>query len=100
NLLLAVPLAADAGLGCERLSIMRGGTTRFISGVCAVLCLLSLSAAAAQACPMCSQSIAEESLLPHAYMYSIIFMLSMPAMVFTGIGSFTFFPYRQTAAAL
>ena len=59
---------------------------------------LLLFSAVAQACPMCSQSIAEENLLPHAYMYSIIFMLSMPAMVFTGIGSFIFFQYRKATA--
>ncbi len=48
---------------------------------------------------MCSQSIAEEDLLPHAYMYSIIFMLSMPAMVFTGVGGFIFFQIRKASAA-
>ena len=61
---------------------------------------LSLFAAAAQACPMCNQSIAEENLLPHAYMYSIIFMLTMPAAVFTGIGTFIFFQFRKAAATL
>ena len=55
---------------------MRRGT-RLLSFVCAALCGMSLFAAAAQACPMCSQSIAEEDLLPHAYMYSIVFMLAM-----------------------
>lgn len=54
----------------------------------------------AQACPMCSQSIAEEDLLPHAYMYSIIFMLTMPAVVFTGIGGFIFFQIRKAQSAL
>jgi hypothetical protein len=39
----------------------------------------------AQACPMCSQSIAEDNSLPRAYMYSILFMMSMPAVVFCGI---------------
>jgi hypothetical protein len=59
------------------------------------VCGMSLFAAAAQACPMCSQSIAEESLLPHAYMYSIIFMLAMPATVFTGFGTAIFLKYRK-----
>ena len=44
---------------------------------------------------MCSQSIAEENLLPHAYMYSIIFMLAMPATVFTGFGTAIFLKYRK-----
>jgi len=56
-------------------------------------------AATAHACPMCSQSIAEEDLLPHAYMYSILFMLGMPAMVFGGIGTAIFLKYRKYAAA-
>ena len=47
---------------------------------------------------MCSQSIAEEDLLPHAYMYSILFMLGMPAMVFGGIGTAIFLKYRKYAA--
>jgi len=73
---------------------------KFLSIAALTVCGLSLFATAAQACPMCSQSIAEENLLPHAYMYSIVFMLSMPAMVFTGIGSFIFFQYRKAAAGL
>jgi hypothetical protein len=68
---------------------------KLLSIVCAAVCSLSLCAAAAQACPMCSQSIAEESLLPHAYMYSIIFMLAMPATVFTGFGTAIFLKYRK-----
>jgi hypothetical protein len=63
--------------------------------VCAATCGLSLFAAAAQACPMCSQSISEESLLPHAYMYSIIFMLAMPATVFTGFGTMIVLKFRK-----
>lgn len=74
--------------------IMRGGT-RLILCACVAVCLLSFSAAAVQACPMCSQSIAEENLLPHAYMYSIIFMLAMPATVFTGFGTMIFLKFRK-----
>ena len=48
---------------------------------------------------MCSQSIAEEDLLPHAYMYSILFMLGMPATVFTGFGLVLFQKFRAYNAA-
>ena len=65
------------------------------SVVCLAIGALTLFAANAQACPMCSQSIAEEDLLPHAYMYSILFMLTMPAVVFTGIGSVIFLKFRK-----
>jgi hypothetical protein len=44
---------------------------------------------------MCNQSIAEENALPRAYMYSILFMLGMPATVFTGFGVLL---YRQVRA--
>jgi hypothetical protein len=57
-----------------------------------------LLSAAAQACPLCSQSIAEEDALPHAYMYSILFMLAMPAVVFTGIGSVIYMQCHKSAA--
>ncbi len=62
---------------------------------CATLCGLSLFAAVAQACPMCSQSIAEDNLLPRAFMYSILFMLGMPAAVLGGIGTMIYLKFRQ-----
>ena len=68
---------------------------KVLSFVCAAACGMSLLAAAAQACPMCSQSIVEEDMLPHAYMYSIIFMLAMPATVFTGFGTVIFLKFRK-----
>lgn len=62
---------------------MRGRQLAIVLGM--TLCAWAAFDSAAQACPMCSQSIAEESHLPRAYMYSILFMLSMPAIVFSGI---------------
>lgn len=61
----------------------------------AALCGLLLYAAVAQACPMCNQSIAEDDLLPHAFMYSILFMLGMPATVLTGIGTMIYLKFRR-----
>ena len=50
-----------------------------------VLALASLSSAPALACPMCrSANESAEDPRPKAYMYSILFMLAMPAMLFTG----------------
>lgn len=40
----------------------------------------------AQACPMCAEANKVDKNRPKAYMYSILFMLSMPALVFTGFG--------------
>lgn len=39
-----------------------------------------------QACPGCKNANETDSLRPRAYMYSILFMLGMPATVFTGFG--------------
>lgn len=40
----------------------------------------------AAACPMCKQLNESDDLKPRAYMYSITFMLAMPAMIFSGFG--------------
>ncbi|MEZ6044441.1 MAG: hypothetical protein R3C11_02425 [Planctomycetaceae bacterium] len=40
----------------------------------------------ASACPMCKQANETDQALPRAYMYSILFMISMPALIFTGFG--------------
>lgn len=38
------------------------------------------------ACPMCKQLNETDDLRPRAYMYSITFMLAMPAIIFSGFG--------------
>ncbi|MGE3315399.1 MAG: hypothetical protein AB7O26_09800 [Planctomycetaceae bacterium] len=43
-------------------------------------------APAAQACPLCKEANETNPDLPRAYMYSILFMLAMPATVLTGFG--------------
>lgn len=39
-----------------------------------------------QACPGCKNANETDNLRPRAYMYSILFMLGMPATVFSGFG--------------
>ncbi len=57
-----------------------------------ILCAVAVGAmpssfeSAAQACPGCKTANETETLRPTAYMYSILFMLGMPATVFTGFG--------------
>lgn len=47
-------------------------------------------------CPNCKLANETDSALPRAYMYSILFMIGMPATIFTGFGiSF----YRMTKKA-
>lgn len=58
---------------------------RLLSAVLVSLALTAgTTAGVAQACPMCKQANATDSNRPKAYMYSILFMLAMPATVFTG----------------
>ncbi len=40
----------------------------------------------ASACPMCKQLNETDDRKPRAYMYSITFMLAMPAIIFSGFG--------------
>ena len=48
-------------------------------------CVVGLSSTA-MACPNCKFANETESNRPKAYMYSILFMIGMPATIFTGFG--------------
>jgi len=48
------------------------------------LCLTA--AKPASACPMCKLAAESDARLPKAYMYSILFMMGMPATISTGFG--------------
>lgn len=37
-------------------------------------------------CPMCKAAVEEKDRRPQAYMYSILFMLAVPATIFSGLG--------------
>lgn len=71
---------------------------RWILRTSAALTLFVALAQAASACPMCNQSIAEEDKLPRAYMVSILFMLGMPATIFTTAGLAIYFKVRKFQA--
>ena len=53
-----------------------------------LLTMLGLSGgvSSASACPMCKEANDADDPRPKAYMYSILFMLAVPATVFTGFG--------------
>ncbi|MGH7128024.1 MAG: hypothetical protein ACREIV_05615, partial [Planctomycetaceae bacterium] len=53
----------------------------------------------AAACPMCKQANETDDRRPKAYMYSILFMISMPAMMVGGFG-FTFYRLSKKQAAI
>jgi hypothetical protein len=66
---------------------------RPIRALCLAASLIAgiVSASPAQACPMCKVALEEDpdpaaKARPKAYMYSILFMLSMPATLLTAFG--------------
>jgi hypothetical protein len=54
--------------------------------IAAGLLVCLATAAPASACPMCKLAAESDARLPKAYMYSILFMMGMPAAVSTGFG--------------
>ncbi len=80
--------------------------SRYLKMLCVAIALSGVIASGnvAVACPMCS--VANENDLnpqaknrPQAYMYSILFMISMPATIFTGFG-ITFYRLSKKQQAL
>jgi hypothetical protein len=72
---------------------------RFIRSCLLAIALLGLFSSPAlirpaAACPMCKQLNETDDRKPRAYMYSIAFMLAMPAMIFTGFG-FAFYKMNR-----
>ena len=59
---------------------------RIVMMTLAMLSASGLVSSEAEACPGCKNANETDSLRPRAYMYSILFMLGMPATVFTGFG--------------
>ncbi|QDT99416.1 hypothetical protein [Gimesia aquarii] len=54
----------------------------------------------ASACPMCKQLNETDDKKPKAYMYSITFMLAMPAILFSGFGIVFYKMNRREQEAL
>ena len=81
---------------------------RLLTSSFLALALLSSAATVAQACPMCKyaneakQHDEAANRRPKAFMYSILFMLSMPPTIFTvfGISFYRLNKQAQAAAAL
>lgn len=59
---------------------------RRLSELFIALCVCLFLAGPASACPMCKEANEADDPRPRAYMYSIIFMIAVPATMFTGFG--------------
>ncbi|MBL8815724.1 MAG: hypothetical protein JNL58_06815 [Planctomyces sp.] len=65
------------------------GLRRFLLAALVTLACFApqvIGMSSAAACPMCKIANESDDRRPRAYMYSILFMLAMPATVFTGFG--------------
>ena len=65
-----------------------------------VLTLSAPAASTALACPMCKAANEEDDAKPRAYMYSILFMLTVPATLVSGVTFSLFRMSRNEAEAL
>lgn len=63
------------------------------------LSVILLMSAEASACPNCKLANESTSNRPKAYMYSILFMIGMPATIFTGFGLNFYRMVRKAQAA-
>lgn len=70
-------------------------TSRFllITFVALVLTVSSPATSTVLACPMCKAANEEDDAKPRAYMYSILFMLTVPATIVSGV---TFSLFRMS----
>lgn len=60
--------------------------------------IVGSSANIASACPMCAEANKQDEKRPKAYMYSILFMMSMPAIIFTGFSIGLYRLHRNNAS--
>ncbi len=65
---------------------MRSFVRRFILAMAVLTAagVLPVAGPVAMACPNCKAANETDDLKPRAYMYSILFMIGMPATIFTG----------------
>jgi heme/copper-type cytochrome/quinol oxidase subunit 2 len=66
-----------------------------------VFAAVLLAAGIASACPTCKDSLAHDPAsanLVRGYAYSIIFMLSMPPLIFSGLSAYFYWEVRKAKA--
>jgi heme/copper-type cytochrome/quinol oxidase subunit 2 len=64
------------------------------------LCVLAAGASPAWACPFCKEALGSSGGdLVSGFFYSILFMLSMPFLIVTGMGTYMYVLVRRARAA-
>lgn len=74
---------------------------RFVAPLALAVCL-ALAADVALACPTCKDQLAHDpqsANVARGYAMSIIFMLSMPPLIFAGLGSYFYWEVRKARRA-
>jgi len=75
-------------------------TRKYFSCLAALL-FVCFCAVVAQACPTCKEQIAGDPAaynIARGYFWSILFMLSMPVLILTGLGSYFYWEVRRAYA--
>ena len=73
---------------------------RIIPTLLSIAAILVL-AGVAEACPTCKDQLAADPAahnIARGYFWSILFMLSMPILIFTGLGSYFYWEVRRAYA--
>ena len=73
---------------------------RIVLAAALLLGVVGPMAQSAQACPMCKIATEQDSMLPTAYMYSILFMMGMMFTIGGGIGFGMYLLGRKENAAI
>src|SRR4051812_39741318 len=85
------------------MTLMSGSRYLLSRASCAALALVAVFvlAGVAQACPTCKENLAQDPAaagLVQGYFWSILFMLSMPYLIFTALASYFYYEVRKARA--
>jgi heme/copper-type cytochrome/quinol oxidase subunit 2 len=85
----------------ERASTNRSRMTPRLAACCAALAAVLLLAGVASACPTCKDNLAHDPAtanLARGFYYSILFMVSMPFLIFGGMSAYFYWEVRKARA--
>ena len=72
-----------------------------VLGLCASVAIVTLLAGVASACPTCKDNLAHDPAtanLARGFYYSILFMVSMPFVIFGGMSAYFYWEVRKAKA--
>ena len=66
-----------------------------LSTILIAILLVGLFASVGEACPTCKDGLGNNANLVNGYGWSIIFMMSMPFLIFFGLGGYFYYEVRK-----